>query len=106
MMFWALWETTRYCVLSRLRTPFGGPQQTFEAIERSLMDIVRAAEGINEEPNAVSPEMSSTLFHRLRYLLTFVDLLELQLSNAAEGTGLYCPPPPKPSLVFFHTNRK
>lgn len=27
LYYWAMWESARYCILSRLRTPFGGPQQ-------------------------------------------------------------------------------
>lgn len=27
LCYWAMWESARYCMLSRLRTPFGGPQQ-------------------------------------------------------------------------------
>jgi Serine/threonine-protein kinase smg-1 len=27
LKYWALWESARYCILARLRTPFGGPQQ-------------------------------------------------------------------------------
>lgn len=25
--YWSTWESARYCILSRLRTPFGNPQQ-------------------------------------------------------------------------------
>lgn len=34
---WASWECARFCVGTRLKTPFGGPMQTFEAIERMLI---------------------------------------------------------------------
>lgn len=27
LYYWAMWESARYCILSRLRTPFGNPQQ-------------------------------------------------------------------------------
>lgn len=36
MHYWAMWESARYCILSRLRTPFGNPQQVKE-IQRGLM---------------------------------------------------------------------
>ncbi|KAJ3131917.1 Serine/threonine-protein kinase smg1 [Geranomyces variabilis] len=42
--YWALWESARYCILSRLRTPLGAPLQTFEAIEASLKDAIAALE--------------------------------------------------------------
>jgi hypothetical protein len=41
LRYWALWETARYCVLSRLRTPFGGPQQTLDALEKHLNSLLR-----------------------------------------------------------------
>ncbi|CAG8612564.1 10733_t:CDS:10, partial [Paraglomus occultum] len=40
LTFWSLWESTRYCILSRLRTPFGGPKQTFDCLERHLNDLL------------------------------------------------------------------
>ena len=27
LLYWVVWEATRYCMLSRMRTPCGGPQQ-------------------------------------------------------------------------------
>ena len=44
LCYWAMWESARYCMLSRLRTPFGGPQQTFAAFERMLQTLVSNAE--------------------------------------------------------------
>ncbi|RKO86478.1 hypothetical protein BDK51DRAFT_31709, partial [Blyttiomyces helicus] len=103
LMFWALWETARYCVLTRLRTPLGAPIQTFEAIERTLNDLVRACESMGEE--GVSDEDSAFLLARLRHLLDFIDILELQVYNAAEGS-LRCPPAPKASIMFYYANRR
>lgn len=40
LYYWAMWESARYCILSRLRTPFGGPQQTFAAFERMLQSLI------------------------------------------------------------------
>lgn len=44
LCYWAMWESARYCMLSRLRTPFGGPQQTFAAFERMLQTLLANAE--------------------------------------------------------------
>lgn len=44
LCYWAMWESARYCMLSRLRTPFGGPQQTFAAFERMLQTLLSNAE--------------------------------------------------------------
>ncbi|KAI8811996.1 hypothetical protein BJ742DRAFT_76341 [Cladochytrium replicatum] len=49
---WASWECSRYCTLSRLRTPFGGPVQTLETIEWSLsswMAVMDSLENSIEE---------------------------------------------------------
>lgn len=43
LCYWAMWESARYCMLSRLRTPFGGPQQTFAAFERMLQTLLSNA---------------------------------------------------------------
>lgn len=34
--FWATWESAQFCVLNRLRTPLGKPQETFTSIESVL----------------------------------------------------------------------
>ena len=33
LWFWATWEAAQFCILSRLRTPLGRAQETFQAIE-------------------------------------------------------------------------
>ena len=33
LWFWATWESAQFCVLNRLRTPLGKPQDTFTSIE-------------------------------------------------------------------------
>ena len=33
LWFWATYESAQYCLLSRLRTPLGGPGETFQNIE-------------------------------------------------------------------------
>ena len=44
LMYWSLWEVARYCVLSRLRTPYGGPQQTLDALEKQLNSLLQPEE--------------------------------------------------------------
>ncbi|KAI9017989.1 hypothetical protein CLU79DRAFT_837480 [Phycomyces nitens] len=48
LFYWAMWESARYCILSRLRTPFGGPQQTFAAFERTLNALVADPTNLKE----------------------------------------------------------
>lgn len=33
LYFWINWEAANFCVVNRLRTPFGKPNSTFRAIE-------------------------------------------------------------------------
>ncbi|KAL0080268.1 hypothetical protein J3Q64DRAFT_1644429, partial [Phycomyces blakesleeanus] len=96
LFYWAMWESARYCILSRLRTPFGGPQQTFAAFERTLNALVA-------DPNNLKERNIS----HLRCLLLLLDRLEVQVYNAAEGCSTNAlPSVPRSSLAFFRTNKK
>lgn len=98
LTYWSLWETARYCVLSRLRTPFGGPQQTLDVLEKHLNSLLQA---IHKD------ETGNSSLSRLRDFLLFLDRLELQFYNAQQGTALgVIPLTPKPSIVFVRSNRK
>ncbi|KAF9210203.1 Serine/threonine-protein kinase smg1 [Haplosporangium sp. Z 27] len=98
LTYWSLWETARYCVLSRLRTPFGGPQQTLDTLEKQLNSHLRS------DNNDTTDNFR---LMRLRDFLTFLDRLELQVYNAHHGTALgVIPLTPKPSIVFVRSNKK
>ncbi|KAL2920081.1 hypothetical protein HK105_200147 [Polyrhizophydium stewartii] len=106
LMFWALWETARFCVLSRLRTPFGGPLQTLEAIENSLrfyQDFLRDCKAYGTR--GLETKQLFSILERLRHLLEFVDLLEIQIFHASRGNFSLMPPVPKSAMVFLHANR-
>ena len=51
--FWATWEAAQFCVLSRLRTPLGKPQDTFTTIEAVLKsfatEVVPHTDGENDK---------------------------------------------------------
>ncbi|GAN02379.1 hypothetical protein MAM1_0021c01822 [Mucor ambiguus] len=99
LCYWAMWESARYCMLSRLRTPFGGPQQTFAAFERMLQTLLSNAESKECDGDR------NTDF--LRHLLLLLDRLELQISNATDGCATASlPAVPRSSLIFFRTNKK
>ena len=120
-LFWALWECGRYCVEQRLRTPFGHPQETLEAIENMLLRIVPYDEDYQLQSSTASGTSGSAppsiaragsgprvaLQHRaLRSLLQFVDMLEKQIYNAHEGSALALPPPAQAAATsFFRLNR-
>lgn len=96
LYYWAMWESARYCILSRLRTPFGGPQQTFAAFEKMLQSLI-----------SVCSTNDNQSIEFLRHVLLLLDRLELQISNASDGcaTGTL-PAVPRSSIVFFRTNKK
>ncbi|CAH1764116.1 6132_t:CDS:10 [Entrophospora sp. SA101] len=109
LTFWILWEVSRYCVLSRLRTPFGGPKQTFDAIEKKLNEFLEEDfnsifDNSNTDPN-IHDRFSR--IYQLHDFLNLIDRLELQIYNAAVGTALgRLPQAPRASIIFFRTNRK
>ncbi|CAG8560727.1 5738_t:CDS:10, partial [Ambispora gerdemannii] len=108
--FWTLWETARYCVLSRLRTPFGGPQHTFDAFEKKLNDFMTGNLNLTLNSTGISDESLDPIYSKLNQLhnlLIFIDCLEMQIYNAAVGTALgNLPQAPRGSIIFFRTNRK
>ncbi|ORX56229.1 hypothetical protein DM01DRAFT_1406563 [Hesseltinella vesiculosa] len=99
LTYWTMWECSRYCILSRLRTPFGGPQQTFAAFEKQLQQLV-------SDTNDPSSTMA------LQGLLLLLDRLEIQIDNAmdaSQGASPHVsiiPTVPKASFLFFRTNQK
>ncbi|KAF9983744.1 Serine/threonine-protein kinase smg1 [Mortierella antarctica] len=98
LTYWSLWEMSKYCVLSRLRTPFGGPQQTLDAFEKQLNGLLQ----LDSKPDSRNVRLA-----RLRDFLMFLDRLELQIYNAHHGTALgVIPPTPKPVIVFVRSNKK
>ncbi|CAI2173764.1 5161_t:CDS:10 [Funneliformis geosporum] len=109
LTFWSLWEVVRYCVLSRLRTPFGGPKQTFDAFEKRLNDLIIQDVDIPIPYGLDETNIDESLhnLNQLRDLLILIDRLELQIYNAAVGTALgRLPQAPRASIIFFRTNRK
>ncbi|KAI8817446.1 uncharacterized protein EV422DRAFT_225192 [Fimicolochytrium jonesii] len=108
LMFWVSWEAARYCVLSRLRTPFGGPLQTFSTIENSLKQEINNVVGIERSDDRDKSDSKNRLAESittLRHHLHLVDHLEIQIRNAAEGS-LQCAPTSKASIAFFHANKR
>jgi len=103
LRFWTIWEMSRYCILSKLKTTFGNAQQTFEFIEHSLNRIWKTKENINNFENLKF--LTKTKY--LGYLIPFIDILELQIYNAYEGTALEKPPAyTRASSMFFSINSK
>ncbi|KAI8144500.1 hypothetical protein BJV82DRAFT_537101 [Fennellomyces sp. T-0311] len=97
--YWVIWEASRYCMLARLRTPFGGPQQTLAAFERMLASLVSVdIEKLRDD---------SITRENLTNLLLLLDRLEIQIHNASNGCATNAlPAVPRSSLAFFRTNKK
>lgn len=47
--FWVLWEAAQFCVLTRLKTPLGKPQETFTSIEAVLKSLAATVNTQHEE---------------------------------------------------------
>ncbi|WAQ96320.1 SMG1-like protein [Mya arenaria] len=82
--YWATWEAAQFCVLTRLKTPLGKPQETFTSIEAP---------------------MSGDCRQRVKLVLQFMEQLERHLYNAYEGAAVSMPNLPKAVRTFFRTNK-
>jgi hypothetical protein len=97
--WWGGAEAARFLVHARLRSPFGGPAQTFEGMEKMLTAALPA--GGAGGPGAVS----GASLERLRLLLHTFEQLERQVTNACDGS-LALPPPPNAARLFFANNQR
>jgi len=110
-LFWATWECARFCILNRLRTVFGGPMQTFEALEKMLNAY--ASGNLATMPALVSSSAlhtktasGSTSLLPPRLLLLLIDHLEKQIHGAYEGSMSFDYHSNKATSAFFRTNQK
>ncbi|XP_078430572.1 uncharacterized protein LOC144702411 [Wolffia australiana] len=105
-LWWSIHEAARHCVGLRLRTNFGGPAQTFAALERMLLDVSQVLLLENEHKQSDS----NTGFSRIhllpmRLLLNFVESFKKNVYNAYEGSYIL-PCPSRQSSLFFRANKK
>ncbi|XP_056263705.1 serine/threonine-protein kinase SMG1 isoform X2 [Pseudoliparis swirei] len=106
---WAVWEAAQFTVLSKLRTPLGRAQDTFQTIEGMIRSL--AAHSLNPEQD-VGPwaggdgEGHHSTQLRLALLLQYVENLEKLMYNAYEGCANALTAPPKGIRTFFYTNRQ
>ncbi|XP_030237319.1 serine/threonine-protein kinase SMG1 isoform X2 [Gadus morhua] len=109
---WAVWEAAQFTVLSKLRTPLGRAQDTFQTIEAIIRSL--AAHSLNpeqQELGAWSGAGGDSEGHhsnqlRLTLLLQFLENLEKLMYNAYEGCANALTAPPKGIRTFFYTNRQ
>lgn len=119
LWFWATWEAAQFCILSRLRTPLGRAQETFQAIEGALQKFIKDVNGqqeskpkheeksaLEEEGHQADDGSTPHLNHlQCNMLLQFIENLEKLMYNGYEGCVVGLPSPPKSVRVFFRTNR-
>ncbi|TKS92475.1 Serine/threonine-protein kinase SMG1 [Collichthys lucidus] len=108
---WAVWEAAQFTVLSKLRTPLGRAQDTFQTIEGMIRSL--AAHSLNPDQDVGAwagvggdgdGHHSNQL--RLALLLQYLENLEKLMYNAYEGCANALTAPPKGIRTFFYTNRQ
>lgn len=105
--WWAVQETARYCISTRLRTNLGGPTQTFAALERMLLDVAHLLQYDSEQTDGNLSMIGSSGAHLLpmRLLFDFVEALKKNVYNAYEGSAVL-PSATRSSCLFFRANKK
>ena len=103
MWWWATWEAAQFCVMAKLRTPLGKPQETFTAIESAIKHFAAQVKNKDEDETGMrryseeeggngSAYLSQ---HRVSMLLQFMEQLEQLLYSSYEGCALAILSPPK-----------
>uniref|UniRef100_A0A336K3Y9 CSON000458 protein n=2 Tax=Culicoides sonorensis TaxID=179676 RepID=A0A336K3Y9_CULSO len=104
LVFWLEYITAQYCVESKLKTILGKPQETFMKIE----DIIREnARILSLKEKAITSKGIQTYLSNqknARICLGFLEALEKNIHNAADGTAFALPPCEKPARTFFRVN--
>jgi hypothetical protein len=122
-LVWCTWHASQFCVSVKLRTPLGKPMETFTAIEGMLYTnfkpilantsfhffagaIKSLARQLNNDASTNNDTSPMTELHRTRQaclLLAFLEHLEKNMYNAAEGCAFAMPFHPKVSqLRYYH----
>ncbi|XP_058063844.1 serine/threonine-protein kinase Smg1 [Anopheles bellator] len=100
---WAQWEAAQLCVNSKLRSPFGKPQETFLRIESIVKQNARIL-ALTDHFEVRGVKTSAANQRHARILLGFLEALEKAIYNASSGTAFALPDPEKPVRIFFRTN--
>ncbi|GAB6021589.1 Serine/threonine-protein kinase smg1 [Chamberlinius hualienensis] len=109
--FWSTYEAALFCVLSKLRTPLGKPQDTLATIEVAVKNFT--AEVLNQPITSSevaklsgSSENDWIFAHlRVKLLLDLMEQLEKMMYNAYEGCAVSLSTVPKVVKAFFRTNK-
>ncbi|KAF4800880.1 Serine/threonine-protein kinase SMG1 [Turdus rufiventris] len=107
---WAVWEAAQFTVLSKLRTPLGRAQDTFQTIEGIIRSLaahtLNPDQDVSQWTTADNDEGHSSNQLRLVLLLQYLENLEKLMYNAYEGCANALTSPPKVIRTFFYTNRQ
>lgn len=107
LYFWSGFEAAQHCVLNKLRTSLGKPQETFTSIEGALKILAREI-AYNTDPIKKDKQNLDYILHeqtRVRLFIEFLEHLERVIHNAADGCAAALLPLSKPVRTFFHTNK-
>ncbi|KYQ50767.1 Serine/threonine-protein kinase SMG1 [Trachymyrmex zeteki] len=111
LFFWSGFEAAQHCVLNKLRTSLGKPQETFTSIESALKILAREISCHNldmvKKQGLERQELDRILHEhtRVRLFVEFLEHLERVIHNAADGCAMALLPLSKPVRTFFHTNK-
>uniref|UniRef100_A0AAQ6IR98 non-specific serine/threonine protein kinase n=1 Tax=Anabas testudineus TaxID=64144 RepID=A0AAQ6IR98_ANATE len=108
---WAVWEAAQFTVLSKLRTPLGRAQDTFQTIEGMIRNLAAHSLNPDQDVGAWAGSGGDGDGHhsnqlRLALLLQYLENLEKLMYNAYEGCANALTAPPKGIRTFFYTNRQ
>ncbi|XP_029016036.1 serine/threonine-protein kinase SMG1 [Betta splendens] len=108
---WAVWEAAQFTVLSKLRTPLGRAQDTFQTIEGIIRNLAAHSLNPDQDVGAWAGAGGDGDGHhsnqlRLALLLQYLENLEKLMYNAYEGCANALTAPPKGIRTFFYTNRQ
>ncbi|XP_023140718.2 serine/threonine-protein kinase SMG1 isoform X2 [Amphiprion ocellaris] len=108
---WAVWEAAQFTVLSKLRTPLGRAQDTFQTIESMIRSLAAHSLNPDQDVGVWTGTGSDGDGHhsnqlRLALLLQYLENLEKLMYNAYEGCANALTAPPKGIRTFFYTNRQ
>jgi hypothetical protein len=101
-------QCARYIVNNKLRTPYGAPAQTLEAIEKAFHRLVATTVGLNNA-NVHLATNADHLFASIKRFLSFLDVLEKQIYIASEGSlhvDAAAAEVTASAASFFRTNKK
>lgn len=107
LYFWSCWELIQFCILNKLRTPLGKPQDTFTKIENMIRQNASfSIQDTNQTANNSQSNQSNQKQFQVKLLLQLMENLEKLLYNAYNGSSLMlCFKTPTAAKTFFTTNK-